>query len=62
MPFALVAAGELAATDLASERLLTGVRADVGCQVVAAAEVAHADAALEGLLARVDADVTRQLV
>lgn len=59
---ALVAAGELAAADLAGEGLLARVRADVGRQVVAAAEVAHADPALEGLLAGVDANVARQLV
>ena len=58
----LVAARELPAADVALERLLARVRADVRRQVVAAAERAHADAALERLLARVDADVTRQLV
>lgn len=62
MPFPLIAAGKLAAADLAGEWLLSGVRADVCCQVVAAAEVPHADATLEGFLTCVDADVTCQLI
>lgn len=59
---ALIAASKLASTEVAGERLLAGVRADVRGQVVAAAERAHADAALEGLMACVDAQVTRELV
>lgn len=62
VPLALVAAGELASTLGAGERLLPGVRADVCGQVVTAAEAAHADAALERLLARVHTHVPRQLV
>lgn len=58
----LVAAGELAAADVAREGLLAGVGADVGGQVVGARERAHADAALERLLAGVDADVAGELV
>jgi len=62
VPLPLVTAGKLASADLTGEGLLTGVSADVCCQVVAAAEVAHADAALEGFLACVDPDVTSQLI
>ena len=62
VPLALVAAGELASALGASERLLSGVRADVRGQVVTAAKASHADAALERLLAGVHAHVTRQLV
>ena len=62
MPFPLVAAREFAATKVARERLLSGVRANVRGEVVAAAEVAHADAALERLVPGVDADVSGQFV
>lgn len=59
---ALIAASELASAEVAGERFLAGVRADVRGQVVAAAERAHADTALEGLVACVDAQVARKLV
>lgn len=62
MPFALIAAGELASALAAGERLLAGVRADVCGQVVAAAEATHADAALKWFLASVHAHVARQLI
>lgn len=62
MTLALIAAGKLASADVAGERLLAGVCADVSGEVVAAAEVAHADTALEGFLARVNADVARELI
>lgn len=62
MPLALVAAGELASTDVAGEGLLTGVCADVSGEVVAATEVAHADTALEGFLPGMNADVASELV
>lgn len=62
VPPSLVAAGELPPALVAGERLLAGVRADVGGEVVAAAEVPHADAALEGFVAGVDAQVSAQLV
>lgn len=62
MSLALVAAGELASTLGAGERLLASVRADVGGQVVAAAEAAHADATLERFLTRVHSYVTGQLI
>lgn len=60
--FPLVAARELSATEIARERLLSRVRANVRGEVVAAAEVAHADAALERLVPGVDADMSCQFV
>jgi len=62
VPLPLVASGELPAAEVARERLLSRVRADVRGEVVAAAEVAHADAALERLVSSVDADVSGQFV
>lgn len=62
VPLALVAARKLAAAEVAGERLLARVRADVRSEVVTAAEVAHADAALEGLVSGVDADVSGEFV
>lgn len=58
----LVAPSELAAAEVAGERLLSRVRADVRGEVVAAAEVPHADPTLEGLVAGVDADVSGEFV
>lgn len=58
----LVAPCELAAALITAERLLAGVRPNVGGQVVAPGEGAHADATLKGLLTSVDADVPRQFV
>lgn len=58
----LVAPGELAATEIAGERLFTRVRADVRSEVVATAEVPHAYAALERFVSCVDANVPCQFV
>lgn len=60
LPF--VAPGELAAAEVARERLLSRVRANVRSEVVAAAEVAHTDPALERLVSSVDPDVSGQFV
>lgn len=62
MSLALIAAGELASALGTGERLLAGVRTDVGGQVVTAAEATHADATLEWLVARVHAHVACQLI
>lgn len=62
MPLLLITASKLTATDVARERLLARMGANMGGQVVWAWERAHADAALERLLARMDADMTGQLV
>ena len=58
----LVRASETTAASVASERLLSGVRADMGGEVVGAREVSHTDAALERLLASVRSHVTGELV
>lgn len=62
MPLPLITAGKLATADLAGERFLSGVSADMSCQVVATAEVTHTDAALKRFLAGVDANVAGQFV
>lgn len=62
MSLPLVAPGELAAAEVARERLLSSVRANVRGEVVAAAEVAHTDPALERLVSSVDPDVSGQFV
>lgn len=62
MPFAFIASGKLASTDVTGEGLLTSVCADVSGEVVTAAEVAHADTTLEGLLACMNADVACELI
>lgn len=62
MSLSLIAPGKLAAAEVACERLLSGVRADVRGEVVAAAEVAHTDPALERLVSSVDPDVSGQFV
>lgn len=60
LPF--VAPGKLAAAEVAGERLLPSVRADVRGEVVATAEVTHTDPALERLVSGVDADVSGQFI
>jgi len=62
VPLLFVRAGELASADVAAERLLARVRADVSGEVVRAREGTHADATRERLLTRVDADVPGELV
>lgn len=62
MPLPLVAPGELAPAEIAGERLLPRVRADVSGEVVAAAEVPHANPALERFMSGVDANVSGELV
>ncbi len=62
MSLSFVAPRELSPAKVAGERLLAGVRADVGRQVVAATKVPHAYPTLEGFVASVDADVSGELV
>lgn len=62
VPLLLVAPGELASALVAAERLLAGVRSDVGRQVVAPGERSHANATLERLLAGVNSNVPGELV
>lgn len=62
MSLPLIAAGELAAAEVAREWFLPRVRANVRGEVVAAAEVAHTDSALERFVSRVDPDVSGQFV
>ena len=62
VPLSLVTPGELAAARFTGIRFLTGVGADMGCQMVATAKVPQADPALERFLSRVDANVTGELV
>lgn len=58
----LVRASEATAASVASERLLSGVGADMGGEVVGTREVSHADATLERFLAGVRPHVTGELV
>ena len=62
VPSSFVRASETTAASVASERLLSGVGADMGGEVVGAREVSHADATLEGLLPGVRSHVTGELV
>lgn len=62
MSLPLVAPGELAAAEVAGERLFSRVCANVSGEVVAAAEVTHTDPALERLVSSVDPDVSGQFV
>ena len=62
VPRALVTAREAAATHVARERFLSGMRALVGGQVVGPAERSTARDAAERLLSRVNAQVAGQLV
>lgn len=60
--FAFVGACEPSVANVARERLLTGVCANVRGQVIGAREGTSALATLERLVARVYAQVTRELV
>ena len=62
MSLSFVGAGKASIANVARERLLAGMGANMGGEMVGAGEGARAHVALERLVARVDTQVPRELV